>query len=109
MNTIKAFEAINKVITDLAMSGDYIHSPSSISSKILNAVLISQLPKNEKTVFNILENTFLTTKEIALKTGLETKNVSNHLKQIDLKYPTLLKKEKLSNGNFSWKLSPNIL
>jgi hypothetical protein len=106
MNSNLAFSAINEIVIELAMSGEYIHNPASVSNKILNAVILSQLPKNEKVIlYSIisLDGKFLTTKEVSLKTGMLTKNISTQLKQMEIKYPTLLEKKVLKNGNFIWK------
>ena len=72
-----------------------------LAQKITALVSIGLLPKEKKKLYDCLTDIPQTTKEISLKTGIPSKNVSSQLKQM-LENSLLITQTTNSKGKVAW-------
>ena len=69
----------------LEHEGLYQGNGHHLAQRLTNMVLIELLPKKQRNIYDCLTDEYVTAKELADKAGVETKEISPNIKQINSK------------------------
>jgi len=82
--------------------GSYKGNGHHLAQELTTAVLVELLPKKQRLLFDCLTNTYQTARQLAEKSGFNTKTVSSMLRAIN-KEGTLVVSKKENTKMFSYK------
>jgi hypothetical protein len=85
MKSNKIYKGLILECERLEAEGTYKGSGHHLAQRLTVTVLVELLPKKQRHIYDCLDETYVTAKELADKAGVHTKELSPNIKQINSK------------------------
>lgn len=93
MKSNKIYKGLIGECEKIEHEGSYKGNGHHLAQKLTNLVLVELLPHKQRNIFDCLDGSYKTAKEIAELAGIETKEISPNVNQINKKGTLVISKK----------------